>query len=385
MSAELTATGIAVIGGGFYGTAIAAYLARRGTHQVTLKERESALMTRASYKNQARIHNGYHYPRSFTTAFRSRVNFPRFIQRWPQTVSKDVTTLYAIARQNSKVTARQFERFCRDIGAVIRPAGRALSALFEPRLVEDAFLVDESVFDSRILADAVRSELLESGVQILTDTRVESLDPSPGGLIDLSCVTKTGASSAIRCQYVFNCTYSALNQFGGGFPGTTTGLKHEITQLALVQAPPELAGLGITLMDGPFFSLLPFPDRGLHSLSHVRYTPHEYWMDQRGIDPYDKLRAHHLASRFDRMIRDAGRYLPAILRAKHVDSLYEVKTVLAKNEGDDGRPILFERHAQLPGCYSVLGGKIDNIFDIFEKLDAETLPQRGLTEAVHGQ
>jgi hypothetical protein len=71
------------------------------------------------------------------------------------------------------------------------------------------------------------------------------------------------------------------------------------------------------------------------------------------------------------MLRDAGRYLPAIREAEIVDSLYEVKTVLAKSEGDDGRPILFERHAELPGCYSVLGGKIDNIFDVLDKLDAE--------------
>ncbi len=71
------------------------------------------------------------------------------------------------------------------------------------------------------------------------------------------------------------------------------------------------------------------------------------------------------------MIRDAARYLPAITDARQVGSLFEVKTVLVKNEGDDGRPILFERHPGMHGCYSVLGGKIDNIYDVLEKLDAE--------------
>ena len=73
------------------------------------------------------------------------------------------------------------------------------------------------------------------------------------------------------------------------------------------------------------------------------------------------------------MVRDVARYLPAALEAKYVNSLFEVKTVLVKNEGDDGRPILFEKQAELPGCYSVLGGKIDNIFDVLEKLDAEVI------------
>ena len=124
-------------------------------------------------------------------------------------------------------------------------------------------------------------------------------------------------------------------------------------------------------MDGPFFSMMPFPALGLHTLSHVRYTPHLHWNDQKGIDPYEKLNLHQRATRVDRMVRDAGRYLPALLEAKHVDSLFEVKTILLKNEGDDGRPILFEKHPGLPGCYSILGGKIDNIYDVFEKLDAE--------------
>ena len=65
--------------------------------------------------------------------------------------------------------------------------------------------------------------------------------------------------------------------------------------------------------------------------------------------------------------------MPALAQAMYVDSLFEVKTVLVKNESDDGRPILFERHAELPGCYSILGGKIDNIYDVLEKLDQEDL------------
>src|SRR5688500_12723876 len=130
-----------VIGGGFYGAAIAIYLARqRGLKRIFLIEREPALLTRASYNNQARVHNGYHYPRSFTTAYRSQVNLPRFVRDWPDAVKQNFTKLYAIARRNSKVTAKQFERFCQEIGAKIQPADSALRVLFEPRLVEEVFI-----------------------------------------------------------------------------------------------------------------------------------------------------------------------------------------------------------------------------------------------------
>ena len=363
-----------IIGGGFYGAAIAIYLAKqRGLKRIVLVEREQALLTRASYNNQARVHNGYHYPRSFTTAYRSRVNLPKFVRDWPDAVKQDFTKLYAIARRNSKVTAKQFERFCREIGARIQPADPALRALFEPRLIEDVFLVEEYAFDATKLASWAERELKECGVQIRFETCVTAISNGPNGILRVAVQPDRGADELISCRFVFNCTYSGLNQFKGDFPGTRTGLKQEITEMALMQAPPALQGLGITVMDGPFFSMMPFPARGLHTLSHVRYTPHLHWNDEQGIDPYKKLQQYERVTRVDRMVRDVGRYLPAVLDAKYVDSLFEVKTVLVKNEGDDGRPILFERHPELSGCYSILGGKIDNIYDVLEKLDAEEL------------
>ena len=361
-----------VIGGGFYGAAIAVYLAKqRGLKRIVLVERESALLTRASYNNQARVHNGYHYPRSFTTAYRSRINLPKFVHAWPDAVTQNFTKLYAIARRNSKVTARQFVRFCGEIGAKIEPAGQSLRQLFEPRLIEDVFLVEEYVFDSTKLASWAERELKECGVQIRWETCVTKILKGTNGMLSVAVQPNRGAEELISCRYVFNCTYSGLNQFKGDFPGTRTGLKQEITEMALMLAPPALQGLGITVMDGPFFSMMPFPARGLHTLSHVRYTPHMQWNDERGIDPYQKLEQYERATRVDRMVRDVGRYLPAVLDAQYIESIFEVKTVLMKNEGDDGRPILFEKHPELPGCYSVLGGKIDNIYDILEKLDAE--------------
>jgi hypothetical protein len=68
--------------------------------------------------------------------------------------------------------------------------------------------------------------------------------------------------------------------------------------------------------------------------------------------------------------------MPGLGDAELKDSLFEVKTVLAKNEGNDGRPILFEKSQTLPGFFSVLGGKIDNIYDIMSHMDKETL-ERG--------
>ena len=362
-----------IVGGGFYGSAIAIYLAKtRGLSRVLLLEREGELLIRASYNNQARVHNGYHYPRSFTTAFRSRVNFPRFVCDWPKAIKRDFANLYAIARRNSKVTTKQFERFCHEIGAKLRPADLSLKQLFEPQLIEEVFLVEEFSFDSTQLAQWAIKELQEAGVEVHLSTLATAISILPGDKnLTVRVQNKSGAVSSLTGRYIFNCTYSGLNQYTGNFMSTHSSLKHEVTEIALMQMPNILNEVGVTVMDGPFFSATPFPSRGLHALSHVRFTPHFSWKDERGVNPYKRLEEYKRISRVDRMVRDAARYLPSILNSRYVDSLFEVKTVLIKNEGDDGRPILFEKHTELPGCYSILGGKMDNIYDVLAKLDGE--------------
>lgn len=363
-----------IIGGGFYGTSIAVYLAReRGFKNIILVERESELLTRASYNNQARVHNGYHYPRSFTTANRSRINMPRFVEGWSAAIKKDFTQIYAISRRNSKVTSKQFVRFCGIIEARLEQAPPMLKNLFEPRLIEDVFLTEEYAFDASKLASLAISELKEFGVNIRLNAAVTGISNAHVGSEALSVLIKQGldAEESIISSYVFNCTYSGLNQFKGDFKCVGSRLKHEVTEMALMKVPAELKGLGITVMDGSFFSMMPFPAKNLHTLSHVRYTPHLDWSDGMGYDPYQTLDKYNKVTRANRMVRDAGRYVPVLRNAKYVDSLFEVKTVLLNNEVDDGRPILFEKHTELPGCYSILGGKIDNIYDVFEKLDEE--------------
>ncbi len=366
-----------VIGGGFYGATIAIYLARqRRVGHVVLLEREDSLLTRASYSNQARVHNGYHYPRSFTTAFRSRVNLPRFMRDWPSAVKTDFQKIYAISRRNSKITARQFERFCNEIGAKLLPVSSTVRALFDERLIESVFGVEEYAFDSRQLAEWARRELVELGVELRFNTRATAIRHDDGALT--VSIGNGATADTVRCRYVFNCSYSGLNQLGGDYPGTVTRIKQEVTEMALVRVPPAMKDMGVTVMDGPFFSLMPFPARTLHTLSHVRYTPHFSWVDAQGVDPYQRLAVYDRQTRVERMIRDVARYVPILTNVEYVDSLFEVKSVLMRNESDDGRPILFERHASLPGCFSILGGKIDNIYDVLERLDNEPLDDKGL-------
>ncbi len=69
------------------------------------------------------------------------------------------------------------------------------------------------------------------------------------------------------------------------------------------------------------------------------------------------------------MIRDAQRFVPCIAHVRVVEPLLEVKTLMTKTAVDDARPILFHRDATMPGLVSIMGGKIDNIFDVLVYID----------------
>ena len=56
---------IAVIGSGFYGSALAIILSKK--NEVDLYEKKSKIFNGASSCNQFRFHSGYHYPRSQKT------------------------------------------------------------------------------------------------------------------------------------------------------------------------------------------------------------------------------------------------------------------------------------------------------------------------------
>ena len=68
------------------------------------------------------------------------------------------------------------------------------------------------------------------------------------------------------------------------------------------------------------------------------------------------------------MVRDAARYLPALADCRYRDSLWEVKTVLPRSEVDDSRPILFRPDHGIPNYHVVMGGKIDNVYDVADEL-----------------
>lgn len=349
-----------IVGGGFYGCCLALYL-RSISANVVVLEAGDKLLDRASRVNQARIHTGFHYPRSVLTAAKSKILYQRFTHDFPEAVVDDFQMLYAIARRRSKVSAKRFYRMFNDIDAPISKATPSQMALFDENMIEGAFSCTEMAFDYSVLRQLMTERLDAHGIELRRSCAVETLTETPHGVV-------LGLSDGceIEARYTFNITYAQINQILSKANLPLAHLKHELAEIVLVKPPVELSNLGVTVMDGPFFSCMPYPADNLYSLTHVRYTPHESWIDQEGEDsPYDYFKKQRPKSRALNMIRDSQRYMPCLERTHYEKSIYDVKTVLIKNEHDDGRPILYQRKPPNSRIISILGGKIDNIYDLF--------------------
>jgi glycine/D-amino acid oxidase-like deaminating enzyme len=358
-----------IIGGGFYGCCLALFL-RSISDRIMLVEAGSELLSRASRVNQARIHTGFHYPRSVLTAVKSMALHQRFATDFPDAVVSDFQMLYAIAQRRSKISAKRFLRMFQDMGAPIAPATTSQAALFDHDTIEAAFACREYAFDYSVLRRHMinRFDALDLDVRLQTEVTgvTEQTDDA---------IVRLSTGEEIRAKQVFNVTYAQLNRIlrSAGLP--ETAVKHELAEIALVKVPPELENYGITVMDGPFFSCMPYPSEKLHSLTHVRYTPHYSWIDEPGrASAYDIFGRISPETKNYHMIVDSKRYVPAMAEAQWQHSIYDVKTVLLKNEKDDGRPILFRQQPPDSKIISVMGGKLDNVYDLFN-LIRQTRPE----------
>lgn len=362
---------VVIIGGGFFGCSLALYL-KRHRKKVLLLEMSEDLMQRASYANQARVHNGYHYPRSITTALRSRINFPKFVQEYEDCITKSFEQYYAVGRNFSKVSATQFKLFMERIGAEIRLAPDRVKNLTNPDYIEDIFRVKEYAFDAVRLKNRLWQELETVGTDIWLNTKAIKVKANSAQNLQITCLNSEGETCSIIAGDVYNITYAHLNQILVASELPLLSLKYEVTEMTLIELPDELRGVGVTVMCGPFFSFMPFPPiAGASTLSHVSYTPHHSWSDnahQNYIDPYQHLESLPKVSNYPYMIRDACRYIPVLEKSTYIDSIWEIKTVLPQSEVDDSRPILMRKDHGISHLHCIMGGKIDNIYDVFAEL-----------------
>lgn len=363
-----------IIGAGIYGLYAAIKSSEKGFNTLVL-EWEAEAVARGTYINQARLHNGYHYPRSYSTASKSACYFERFLNDFRECINTDFEKVYAIAKNYSWASGTQFQQFCDNLG--VRCEEMPSSKYFNPCEVEKSFYTHEYTFDAALIKDKMLTELAKASGQIQYNARIQSIEKEGESFI----VTLEG-NQQLKTEFILNATYASTNQIHELLGYEKLPIKYELCEVILCHVTPELKEVGVTVMDGPFFSLMPFGKTGYHSLTTVSRTPHETSYDtlptfscqhqHPTCSPQQLANCNHCPwapkSAFVEMNQIAKKYLNAQTEIEYVKSIYTVKPILKASEIDDSRPTIIKQYSQKPDFYSVFSGKINTMYDLDEIL-----------------
>ena len=194
-----------IIGAGIYGLYAALRCGKRG-EKVLVLERDSEAFSRATYVNQARVHMGYHYPRSYSTAKKSAGYFKRFNDDFGFAILKDFKQIYATSATFSWTNAEQFEKFCRDVNIRCEKVDEA--KYFKDGMVDGAFETEEYTFDAMILKKYFLEGLKKlNNVEIIYNAKIVKITRN-SSVYQIKMLDGT----IYEGKFVLNATYGAINE-----------------------------------------------------------------------------------------------------------------------------------------------------------------------------
>ncbi len=365
-----------IIGGGIFGIYTALFLARKGV-KVGILEKERQLLQKASIVNQARLHNGYHYPRSVATALMSNENKERFTKEHQSFINFTFEKYYGIDRYGSFTDSQQFERFCNFINIQCEPVKE--HPLFNYHRLEAVYKTREYTFDPILIARYYSDQLKDYPNAITLMTEHELLMAGQNGREWLLEVKNHREDQVINISagQVVNATYAGSNSINRIFGMKSLDLTHEISEMAFVTSP-QVSNTGLTVMDGQFGSIMPYGLSGLLSLSSVAYTHHK--ISYEAEPHFDCMaRVSHCrpdflgicnectarpASNYNKMLAQIKNYFRPEVQFHYYWSYFTIKSKLMANYIDDGRPTEISLLHQKPPFYCIFAGKINSIYEV---------------------
>lgn len=366
-----------IIGAGIYGLYSALHCAPR-KEKILVLEKDDAAFKRATYINQARVHMGYHYPRSYSTAIKSAGYFERFNKDYGFSILSEFDQVYATSSDFSWTNAEQFKKFCD--AAKIPCEELSNNKYFKEGMCDGTFLTREYTYDAQILKKYFLEELAKyENVEIKYDSHIDTIHKN-GEYYELNL----SSGEKYKTTFLLNCTYAGANEILDKLGFEKFKIKYELCEIILCDVDEVFKNTGITVMDGPFFSIMPFGKTGYHSLTSVTFTPHKTSYDSLPTFECQQKSQGYCSkenlgncndcpakpeSAWPYMSNLARKYLKDELKFTYNSSLFSMKPIFKASEIDDSRPTVIKQFTTNPTFISVLSGKINTVYDLDDILD----------------
>lgn len=358
---------VIVLGGGLFGLSIAIHLRKMGKNVIVI-EKEKDILTKASKINQNRIHFGYHYPRSKETASQSLNGIISFYHYFKNAISSTFENYYLVSKYDSNVSALEFVEFCDALG-ISHDISYPDQKYFNSEVIETSFLVREPIFDYLQIKRVLKKLIQDNKLKVLTNTLVTKIDYNGEYFKILDNHGKLHES-----EYVINATYSGVNEI-------LEMVDHKINlkfQDVILPIYTSKHRIGLTLMDGPFCSVLPKGNSSSQSiLSNVKHSviaEADTKLGLKSLRHSSKIINEHVSGIYE----ESSHYFPFL---KHeVQHNYNWRTVKALPLNlDDARVSEIYYHPHLANFYTILSGKVTTCWKIAFEINALINKEKGYT------
>ena len=347
-----------VIGAGLFGIYASLDLNKKG-YKVLLIDKEKFPYKKASIVNQARVHRGYHYPRSITTALASNDFSERFIKDHANLINNEFSHFYGIDKFGSLTNSREFIRFADFLGLDYEET--RITEPFSKERLEALFKVQEYSFDPFLLREFYLNKLNKTKIDTRYSTFVKSAEKDiDSWKLKLKSFDKD--ENFVECSNLINATYASINEINQIFKIKRIEVITQLSEILFINCE-DFISKALTVMDGPYISMMPFGFSGLHSLTSVVYTHHNNLSEFKK----DNNAFSSTKSNKEKILKQLSNYFSNDFKVVNHGSLFTFKTKLKSSHIDDSRPTNIYKLSDKPGFYQLFSGKISSIYE-FENL-----------------
>lgn len=338
---------VGVVGGGVFGAAVGVELGRHC--DIAIFERHRDLMTEASYVNQWRHHGGFHYPRSFDQVREIKATRGAFEAEYGEAVLRGFPAYFCTSVHGREIPAERYLAAC-SRNELAFTVERPPPEVVDPDTVSLCLKVDEGVYDFARLKAILAARLEHNPTtRVHLETEVVDATITASGAKRLT-LRRGDEQREEEFDYLVNASYANRNIVAKwlGFP--VEPLRFHFDELLLVRLP--IAPICVSIVDGPFTSLVGTGRDGLFILSHALDSSHFAVITDDGLPPAPRP----TRTNRENMLAHAAAYMPILRQAQVIESRYAFRAVPAFAKDFDARPTVITDHGF--GCWSVLGGKI---------------------------
>jgi predicted dehydrogenase/glycine/D-amino acid oxidase-like deaminating enzyme len=361
---------VGVIGGGIFGATCALELAK--VAQVSLFERHAELLTEVSFNNQFRHHSGFHYPRSYDTIAEIKATRKDFEAEYEEAIIRDFPSYFCTSATGIEIPAERYLAACMNSNLAFTLGGPP-EGMLDLSKVNLCLKTDEAVYNVPRLRQIVSERLQRNkDIRFHPGTEVMSAAIGADGSKRLT-VAGPGGEREESFDFIVNATYSNRNLLAKWFGFPIEPLRFDLYELLVFRLPiPQVC---ITIIDGPFTSLVGTGTEGEFLLSHIHNSVSRSVIPADGMPPDWGVLPTNRAT----MLRHSARYFPILSKATDVQSRWATRAVNAYARDFDARPTVITNHGF--GCWSVLGGKIITCVSNAREIAQEILGEQRNSES----